>query len=121
MSNMTEQQSGEDSLGNRRIRLDIRDINFNLTSLFKEYQISLNRIMGDELFGKSQVRQIQDANGVMIKYGKGTIKVKNSIDRMKFLLSHREQVSEAIGVSSSELYKNRRQYGKMSQYVRMLG
>ena len=121
MSNMTEQQSGEDSLGNRRIRLDIRDINFNLTSLFKDYQISLNRIMGDELFGKSQVRQIQYANGVMVKYGKGTIKVKNSIDRMKFLLSHREQVSEAIGVSSSELYKNRRQYGKMSQYVRMLG
>jgi len=120
MSNMTEQQSGEDSLGNRRIRLDIRDINFNLTSLFKDYQVSLNRIMGDELFGKSQVRQIQDANGVMVKYGKGTIKVKNSIDRMKFLLSHREQVSEAIGVSSSELYKNRRQYGKMSQYVRML-
>ena len=45
-----------ESLINRGISFNIRDINLKLTRMFQDYSIALNRIMGSELFGKSQVR-----------------------------------------------------------------
>ena len=88
--------------------LNLRSINLELTQYFQRYSIALNKIMGGELFGRTQTRQIKDVNGIPVEYGKGRIVFKNSIDKLKYLLSHRDQVAEAIGVTSSEIYSNRR-------------
>ena len=114
------EETSEDTLITRGMQLDLKDINSQLTEQFKEYSISLGRIMGNDLFGNTQVMQIQDGSGVSIGYDKGTIKVKNSIDKLKYIIEHRGQIADIIGVPSSEIYRNRRQYGQMTNYIRML-
>lgn len=101
-------QTSSESLINRGMTLNLRSINLELTQYFQRYSIALNKIMGGELFGRTQTRQIKDVNGIPVEYGKGRIVFKNSIDKLKYLLSHRDQVAEAIGVTSSEIYSNRR-------------
>ena len=52
----------------------MRTINNELTALFQKYSILLNRIMGDELIGNSQIRQVYtDGNEVLKEYSKGQI------------------------------------------------
>lgn len=54
--------------------LSMRTINNDLTALFQKYSILLNRIMGDELIGNSQIRQVYtDGNEVLKEYSKGQI------------------------------------------------
>lgn len=51
--NYQEQQvDGSESLINK-MRIDVRNINLSLTEQFQRFQISYNRIMGNELFGKT--------------------------------------------------------------------
>jgi hypothetical protein len=104
-------QTSDDTLITRGMTLDLKGINRQLTEHFRDYSIVLGRIMGNDLFGNTQVLQIQDSNGISIGYDKGTIKVKNSIDKLRYIIDHRNQVADIIGVPSSEIYKNRRQYG----------
>lgn len=113
-------QISDDTLINRGMQLDLRDINLKLTNLFKEYSLSLGQIMGDDLFGSTQVMQIQNGDGVSIGYNKGSIKVKNSIDKLKYIIDHRNLVADIIGAPASEIYRNRRHYGRMTNYIRIL-
>ena len=114
----TSQTSGE-SLINRGLTLNLRSINLELTEYFQRYSIALNKIMGGELFGKTQTRQIQDRNGIPVEYAKGRIVFKNSIDKLKYLLNHRDLVQDAIGVDSEEIYSNRRNIQQMNKYLAM--
>ena len=69
MANTTIYYSG-DTLINRG--LSMRTINNELTKLFQRYSMTLNKIMGDELIGNSQIRQFYtDEDGVFKEYSKG--------------------------------------------------
>lgn len=102
---------------NRGLSLNIRSINSRLSKLFQRYSIALNKISGSELFGKTQTKQIQDANGVATEYSKGRIVFRNGIDKLKFLLDNKEVVAEEIGVSSDAIFSERRNYRKMLEYI----
>ena len=102
---------------NRGLSLNIRSINSRLSKLFQRYSIALNKISGNELFGKTQTKQIQDANGVATEYSKGRIVFRNGIDKLKFLLDNKEVVAEEIGVSSDTIFSERRNYRKMLEYI----
>ena len=109
-----------ESLINRGLSLNIRSINSRLTKLFQRYSIALNKINGGELFGRIQTRQIQDIDGISIEYDKGKIVFKNDIDKLRYLIDHRQYVSEAIGVPSTKIVKHRRDAGKMEEYIARL-
>lgn len=47
------EETSEDTLITRGMQLDLKDINSQLTEQFKEYSISLGRIMGNDLFGNT--------------------------------------------------------------------
>ena len=46
---------------------------------------------------------------------------KNGIDKFKYLLDHRDKVASQIGVTSDELYKNRRNMKAVIEYMSRLG
>ncbi len=80
--------------------------------------MTLNRIMGDELLGNSQMRQIySDQNGVFQEYSKGQIKLKGGIDNLKYLLDHRQTISKLIGVDSEDIDKNKRNLANAKDYL----
>ena len=71
MAETTIYNSG-DTLINRG--LSMRTINNELTNLFQKYSMTLNKIMGDELIGNSQIKQIySERNGEFKEYSKGQI------------------------------------------------
>ena len=111
-----------ETLINRGLNLDMRSINSLLTQLFLQYRITLNKIKGGELlgFGDDQVRQIQDVNGIPKEYSKGQIVFKNRIDKLKFLLEHRNIVAKAIGVSSWDIWDSKKNLGKINEYIYMM-
>jgi hypothetical protein len=43
--------------------------------------------------------------------------VKNGIDQLMFLLNHRSEVADMIGVSSSDIWNKRRNYGAMTEFI----
>jgi len=45
-----------DTLINRGLSINIRDINFRLNHLFQRYQAALNVITGNTVFGNSQTK-----------------------------------------------------------------
>ena len=74
--------------------------------------------MGNELLGRTNyVRQISNSDNTPHEYEKGNIVFKNSIDLIQYLLENRELVGDAIGVSPSDIFKNRRDQGIVSQYI----
>ena len=110
-----------ETLINRGLSLNIRSINTFLTQLFQKYSIILNKIVGDELIGNSQIRQIYSGqDGVFKEYSKGQIVFKNGIDKLKYILDHRDRVEKLIGVASGEIYDNRRDLAKVKEYINML-
>lgn len=110
-----------ESLINRGLSMDIRSINNELSHLFQRYSIAYNKLNGNSLFGKTQAHQFQDANGMSIKYDKGSISFKNSIDKVQYLLDNRNTLNELIGVSdSSTIYDNRRNLMLMQEYLNKL-
>lgn len=99
----------------------MRFINNELTKLFKEYSMVLNKILGDELIGNSHIRQIySDQDGVFKEYSKGQIAFKNGIDQLRYLLDHRASVSKLIGVSSGDINQNKRELAKVKEYLNRL-
>lgn len=99
----------------------MRTINNELTDLFQRYSMLLNRILGDELMGNSQVRQIHsDQNGVFKEYSKGQIKIKNGIDNLSYLLEHRQTISSLIGIGLDDINKNKRDLAKVKNYLNLL-
>ena len=102
-------------------RLDMRSINNELTKLFQTYSMVLNKILGDELIGNSQIREIYtEQSGVFKEYSKGQIAFKNGIDKLRYLLDHRARVSKLIGVSSYDIYNNKRELAKVKEYINRL-
>ena len=55
MATVTTYES-RDTLINRGLSINIRDINFRLNYLFQRYQAALNIITGNTVFGNSQTR-----------------------------------------------------------------
>ena len=99
----------------------MRSINNELTYLFKDYSMILNKILGDELIGNSQIRQVySDSDGVFKTYAKGQIAFKNGIDQLKYLLDHRSSVSKLIGVSSQKIDEDKRDLAKVKEYLNRL-
>lgn len=102
-------------------RLDMRSINNELTYLFQKYSMVLNKIVGDELIGNSQIREIYaEDNGVYKEYSKGQIRFKNGIDTLRYLLDHRASVAKLIGVSAEEINENKRNLAKVKDYLNKL-
>ena len=95
----------------------MRSINLILSELFQRYSIALSKITGGELIGRTQVKQVQDIEGVSIPYDKGRIAIRNNIDKLNFLLDHKKEVAEAIGTTSKDIYSNRRNIGKVTEYL----
>lgn len=60
---------------------------------------------------------LQNLNGVPVEYDRGRIVFKNSIDRLKFLLNHKDKVAEIIGTTPGKIFSNRRNLQKVSQYI----
>ena len=99
----------------------MRSINNELTKLFQTYSMVLNKILGDELIGNSQIREIYtEQSGVFKEYSKGQIAFKNGIDKLRYLLDHRARVSKLIGVSSYDIYNNKRELAKVKEYINRL-
>ena len=94
-----------------------RSINLMLTQLFQRYSIALNKATGGKLFGATSTRQLQDVFGIPIQYEKGSMVFKNSIDKLDYLLKNRQLVSQAIGVSATDINQNRRNLNKLNQYL----
>ena len=89
--------------------------------MFQSYSKILKNIVGDELIGNSQIREIYtDYNGVFKEYSKGRIFVKNGINELEYLLSHRKEVSKLIGVDSAEIWNNKRNLAKVKDYLNKL-
>lgn len=42
---------------------------------------------------------------------------KNSIDKFQFLMFHRKEVGEAMGIDPAKIYKYRRDVGKVHEYL----
>lgn len=106
------------SLINRGLdSINIRSVNYRLAQLFQRYSIALNEITGGNLMQKTQVRQIQDNAGVPYVFDRGRIVVRNGIDRLNYLIEHKEAVAKAIGVSASNIQRNRRDLGSVYQYL----
>ena len=83
-------EEGE-SLISRIMSLDMKTINYQMTLLFQRYSMTLKNIVGDELIGNSQIREIySENNGVFKEYSKGRIFVKNGLDELEYLLDHQE-------------------------------
>ena len=102
-------------------RLDMRSINNELTYLFQKYSMVLNKIVGDELIGNSQIREIYaEDNGVFKEYSKGQIRFKNGIDTLRYLLDHRASVAKLIGVSAEDIKDNKRELAKVKDYLNRL-
>ena len=81
----------------------------------------MKNIVGDELIGNSQIREIYtNYNGVFKEYSKGRIFVKNGINELEYLLSHRKVVSRLIGVDSAEIWNNKRNLAKVKDYLNKL-
>ena len=81
----------------------------------------LNKVTGNELIGKSQVREIfTNQDGIYKEYSKGQIKFKNEIDPLRYLLEHRTSVAKLIGVSSQDISDNKRNIAKVKEYLRRL-
>lgn len=81
----------------------------------------MNNIVGYELIGNTQIREIYtDYNGVFKEYSKGRIFVKNGIDELGYLLDHRNEVSKLIGVDSEEIWSNKRNLAKVKDYLNKL-
>ena len=97
--------------------MNIRSINLELTKYFQRYTTAMNKLTGGGLVGFDQIRQIQDIEGVPVQYDQGRIVFKNGVDNLKYLLEHRDTVSEVIGVDSQDIYDNRRDLGKMQEYL----
>ena len=99
----------------------MRSINYELTALFQRYSMILNKVTGNELIGKSQVREIfTNQDGIYKEYSKGQIKFKNEIDPLRYLLEHRTSVAKLIGVSSQDINDNKRNIAKVKEYLRRL-
>lgn len=58
--------SATESLIARGLSINMRSINLVLSELFQRYSIALSKITGGELVGRTQVKQVQDINGVSI-------------------------------------------------------
>ena len=79
--------------------------------------MALDELQGGKTLSFNQVRQIQDADGISIQYDKGRILFRNGIDKLKFLIGNREMVSKAIGVTTQNIWRFRRNLGKMNEYL----
>ena len=102
---------------NKGLSINIRSINLILSKLFQKYATTLNKIERGGLTGFSQTRRLQDKYNIPVQYQKGEIVVRNNIDSLTFLLSHREEVANSIGVGASEIFDNRRNMIKVSEYL----
>ena len=107
------------SIGNATEELNIRAINKSLVEMFQNYSMALDKIMGGSLFEyqAGQVVQTQDENGVSMQHGQGRIGIRNGIGKLEYLLDHRDIVGKAIGVEPDDIFKYRRDIGKMSEYI----
>lgn len=83
--------------------------------------MSIDKLNGNYLFGNTPVKQIQDNDGIGVKYSKGALTFKNKIDPIQYLISNRNQIYQALGIESpSEIYKNRRNANKVYDYLSKL-
>lgn len=55
-----------------------------------------------------------------MQYDEGKVLFKNSIDKFKYLLKHRNEVAQQIGMSSETIYQNRRNLNSISEYLSRL-
>lgn len=116
--NYTLNTENTDSLINRGLSFNIRDINNELSNLFRRYSMSIDKLNGNYLFGNTTVKQIQDDDGIGVKYSKGALTFKNKIDPIQYLISNRNQIYQTLGIESpSEIYKNRRNANKVYDYI----
>ena len=110
-------------IGNTLINrgLSMRTINNELTKLFQRYSMTLNKIMGNELIGNSQIKEIYtDQNEVFKEYPKGQIEFKNGIDKLRYLLDHKARIAELIGIDSKTINDNKRNLSKVKEYLNKL-
>lgn len=63
---------------------------------------------------------MENDDGSLVQYNKGRMLFKNDIDKFKYLLKHRNEVAQEIGVTSQELYKNRRDLRSVTEYLSRL-
>lgn len=99
----------------------MRSINNELTYLFQKYSMVLNKIVGDELIGNSQIREIYaEDNGVFKEYSKGQIAFKNGIDKLRYLLDHKVRVSSLIGIDADKIDNDKRELAKVKDYINRL-
>lgn len=99
----------------------MRTINVQLSNLFQRYSIVLDKVIGGDILGFSQTRQLRDQMGIPIEYSKGDIVFRNGIDKFQFLMSHRSSVANSIGITSETIHKNRRDLGKVTEYLTRQG
>ena len=119
-NNYTEVLTNADSqtLLNRGLNVNIRDINNRITELYQRYSMTLNKVNGaGGLFGDSQMREVQTGDGISKVYSKGSIVVKDGVEELKFLVDHKENLADFIGVSQVEIGKNIRNLGKVNEYL----
>ena len=117
MSNKLE--NPEDSIINRG--LNIRNINLELSKAFHKYAMVLNRIMGGEMFNaSSQMRKLKQVDGLSIPEFKGAVKVKNGVDKFQYLMRHTQKVASDLGLNRNDIYRNRRDFGKISEVLRKM-
>lgn len=80
--------------------------------------MTLNKVNGaGGLFGDSQMREVQTGDGISKVYSKGSIVVKDGVEELKFLVDHKENLADFIGVSQVEIGKNIRNLGKVNEYL----
>lgn len=99
----------------------MRTINNELTKLFQEYSIILNKIMGVDLIGNSQIKEIYtEQDGAFKEYSKGQIEFKNGIDKLRYLLDHKTRIAKLIGIDPKTISDNKRNLAKVKEYLNQL-
>lgn len=120
----TTSTSSEETLVNTwkktGMNINIRSINSMLTQLFLRYSIALNKITGNEVFKKTQTRQLRDSEGIAVPYAKGNMVVKNDIDKLRFLLDNRSKIAEQLGVQSQDIFEGKKSIGEISDFLSKL-
>lgn len=103
--------------------LSMRSINNRITDQFRDYCKLLGDVVGSGgLIEPSQIHQVYDQNTDGKKaYAKGKIVFRNGMDRLEYLLDHRNQVASVVGVSDADdIFRDRRDLGKIKNYLSKL-
>ena len=121
MSDENDIQAYSDQAQANKKSLSMRTINATVANMFKDYLNILDRVQGGGLVGNIQTKLVYaDEDSTVKEYGKGEIKFKNGIDTLKYLLDNRDSVSKIIGVSSQDIYNDRRNYTKTKEHLAKL-